>query len=61
LDTLQNGGDGVRRWVVALYACDETAFDSAKLRWLQGFKPSADVEGTGSVLNGRKEGAYGQL
>src|SRR5918992_2590113 len=61
LDTLQNGGDGVRRWIVALHACDETAFDSAKLRWLPGYKPSANVGGTGSVPEGRKEGAYGQL
>jgi hypothetical protein len=33
----------------------------AKLRWLQGYKLSANVEGTGSVPEGRKEGAYGQL
>src|SRR3712207_1604324 len=29
-------------------------------RWLQGYKPSAAVVGTGSVPDGRKEGAYGQ-
>ena len=50
----------MRCWVAALHSCDETAFDSAKLLWLQGYKPSANVEDTGSVLNGRKEGAYGQ-
>jgi len=31
-----------------------------KLLWLQGYKPSANVAGTGSVPNGRKGGAYGQ-
>ena len=30
------------------------------LLWLQGYKPSANVAGTGSVPYGRKEGAYGQ-
>ena len=28
--------------------------------WLQGYKLSAAVAGTGSVPNGRKEGAYGE-
>ena len=61
MDTLSNSGDGVRRWVVAWHASDETAFDSAQLLWLEGYKPSANVAGTGSVPDGRQEGAYGQL
>jgi hypothetical protein len=50
----------VRRWIIALDAGDETAFHWAKLLWLQGYKLSANVVGTGSVPDGRKEGAYGQ-
>jgi hypothetical protein len=34
LHTLRNGGDGVRRWVIAFHAGDETAFDAVQLRWL---------------------------
>ena len=60
LDTLQNGGDGVRRWVIAFHACEETAFDAATRLWLEGYTPSANVAGTGSVPDGRKEGADGQ-
>jgi hypothetical protein len=56
LDILLTGGDGVRRWVIVLDAGDETALRSAKLLWLQGYKPSANVGGTGSVPDGRKEG-----
>jgi hypothetical protein len=46
----------MRHWVIALDRGDETAFYAVKLLWLQGLKPSANVGGTGSVPDGRKEG-----